>query len=196
MSEKDPQASEPRPPVPLQEELDVLLSTQTFLAQPSPVPPCRAAVLNLEPAFTEASSEVLFTTEHPPTGFKPLMWLTCQQLAGWALHRPVRHPFHQRAGRCFPVRHQHHQSPRNSSICLLIQRSQLSLIKTNSTYVFSQILKFQVRLICCMSESDVTFVCLLAQEGDSADEDVRLDCPESASIKLQVENVAMGSDLT
>lgn len=37
---------------------------------------------------------------------------------------------------------------------------------------------------------------MFAQEGDSADEDVRLECPESASIKLQVENIEMGSDVT
>lgn len=33
---------------------------------------------------------------------------------------------------------------------------------------------------------------LFAQEGDSAD-DVRRECPETASIKLQVENTEMGS---
>lgn len=44
-----------------------------------------------------------------------------------------------------------------------------------------------------MSESDCP---LFAQEGDSADEDVRLECPESASIKLQVENIEMGSDIS
>lgn len=37
---------------------------------------------------------------------------------------------------------------------------------------------------------------MFAQEGDSADEDVRLECPESASIKLEVENIEMGSDVT
>lgn len=82
MSERDPQPSEHRPPVPLQEEVNVLVSTQTFmvlLAQPSQGPPCRGAVLNLEPVFTEASSEVLVATVHPSTGatgFKLLMYLS------------------------------------------------------------------------------------------------------------------------
>lgn len=37
---------------------------------------------------------------------------------------------------------------------------------------------------------------MFVQAGDSADEDVRLECPESASIKLQVENIEMGCDVT